>query len=115
MVKQVRDNCVAGSESCDLSQFLSCALQSHGHIVTVISLIQWLGVMTHMIEKEIKMTTSFNRQNDDRTGTNNTFQESNFAIDGSGAINHPRAVSKTTFNEGSSDMKIKSTAQKLSE
>ena len=61
------------------------------------------------------MTTSFNRQNDNGTGTKNTFQKSNFATDGSGAINCPRAVSKRTFNKNSSDMKIKSMAQKLRE
>ena len=60
------------------------------------------------------MTTSFNRQNNDRTVMNNAFRRSNFAMDRSGVINCPRAVLKTAFNEDSGDMKIKSMAQKLS-
>ena len=79
MNKQVRGNCVADSKSCNLSQFAFCTLQCHGHIVTAISLIQWLSVTTNTTEKEIKMTTSFNRQNNDRTAMNNAFQRSNFA------------------------------------
>ena len=46
MVEQVRDNQIAGSTSCNLSQFVSCASQSHVFDITAISLIQWLGV-TH--------------------------------------------------------------------
>ena len=61
------------------------------------------------------MTTSLNRQDNDRTKTNSADQKSNFTTNRSRVINQVRGVLKTTFNKLSNNIKIILTAQKVSE